>query len=475
MDLKLKSILYISQLMFHKRTASASSYESILRPNISDQLIAMLTALPISEDKYHCETSVTQRETEDAIKNIYMSILESIKLSDQVLAKLDLKVSQLLDDIESEEGSKPDDDRKCEPMDAELNVDLHLRYIEHFLGNPLPAGFSALDCNHGWMLYWLLNSHSLLQDGTVPENLRAPVSAKIEQIVIDGGHGGIAGGPHGQIGHAASTYASVLTLVLMEDFELLEKIKPSLYQWFVSLKKEDGSYAMHHNGESDVRSTYCVLSVAALLNILTDELLEGTVEFLLSCQTFEGGFAGTPYTEAHGGYTFCALAALYVTPQKFKNVDMSSLLRWLGARQLHVEGGFSGRSNKLVDGCYSFWIGASFALVEAFEEAQSFFNRTALKTYILNCCQDKKFGGLRDKPGKNPDFYHTNYTLSGLSIAEHTYEPSGPYNFKTREILEGATNTVDINPAFGLPVDLVRKCHNYFYSQDSSAAKSDNK
>ena len=28
-------------------------------------------------------------------------------------------------------------------------------------------------------------------------------------------------------------------------------------------------------------------------------------------------------------------------------------------------------------------------------------------------------GGLRDKPGKPPDYYHTCYCLSGLSSAQH--------------------------------------------------------
>lgn len=34
------------------------------------------------------------------------------------------------------------------------------------------------------------------------------------------------------------------------------------------------------------------------------------------------------------------------------------------------------------------------------------------------CCQTVK-GGLRDKPGKQPDFYHTCYCLSGLAAAQH--------------------------------------------------------
>lgn len=31
-----------------------------------------------------------------------------------------------------------------------------------------------------------------------------------------------------------------------------------------------------------------------------------------SCQTYEGGFGGYPGLEAHGGYSFCGLAALVI-------------------------------------------------------------------------------------------------------------------------------------------------------------------
>lgn len=36
----------------------------------------------------------------------------------------------------------------------------------------------------------------------------------------------------------------------------------------------------------------------------------GNCIVLCSCQTYEGGFAGYPGLEAHGGYTFCGVAAL---------------------------------------------------------------------------------------------------------------------------------------------------------------------
>jgi protein farnesyltransferase subunit beta len=41
-----------------------------------------------------------------------------------------------------------------------------------------------------------------------------------------------------------------------------------------------------------------------------------------------------------------------------------------------------------------------------------------LQRYILYCAQNFTDGGLRDKPGKSRDFYHTCYSLSGLSIAQ---------------------------------------------------------
>ena len=34
------------------------------------------------------------------------------------------------------------------------------------------------------------------------------------------------------------------------------------------------------------------------------------------------------------------------------------------------EGGFQGRTNKLVDGCYSFWVGALIPLIQAVEKTK---------------------------------------------------------------------------------------------------------
>lgn len=43
-------------------------------------------------------------------------------------------------------------------------------------------------------------------------------------------------------------------------------------------------------------------------------------DFLLRCQTYEGGFGGEPFNEAHGGYNFCALAGLLILGQVRRSV-----------------------------------------------------------------------------------------------------------------------------------------------------------
>ena len=83
-----------------------------------------------------------------------------------------------------------------------------------------------------------------------------------------------------------------------------------MYNFLKQCRNEEGAFSLHIDGEVDVRGTYCALVVAKLTNIFDQELFEGTSDWLLKCQTYEGGFGGSPYSEAHGGYTFCALAAL---------------------------------------------------------------------------------------------------------------------------------------------------------------------
>lgn len=85
--------------------------------------------------------------------------------------------------------------------------------------------------------------------------------------------------------------------------------------------------------------------------------------FVAHCQTHEGGFTcNNDGSEAHGAYTQCGLASLLLM-HKPQLINIASARRWLSARQMTFDAGFNGRTNKLVDSCYSYWIGSSHALL----------------------------------------------------------------------------------------------------------------
>lgn len=413
-------------------------------------------------------------------------------------------------------GLLPPDQADEHDLEICLIRDKHYNYLSRVFRpdrQPLGRNLVALDSSRPWMMYWTLHGCDLLlvqqPDGegappsstnlllqevgdpalcavvstieacwqsmqaiALPQHLNLSehdrsllVEASNEDATFQGG--GFGGGP-GQMAHAATTYAAVLTLCIVATsggstssnmaWALLERIRKPLYAWFLSLQQPKGGFRMHHDGEIDVRASYTVFCVAKLLHLLTPTLAsQTTIDFVASCQTYEGGFGGEPFTEAHGGYAYCAVAALQLANQ-MGAIDRSALLGWLARRQMGYEGGFSGRANKLVDGCYSFWQGGAMAIVSSHygttsshvdgdgdeimshlggrgdiwlptsdgdgnvKEPASYallFDKPMLQRYILLCAQDVN-GGLRDKPSKPRDFYHSCYNLSGLSLSQHS-------------------------------------------------------
>ncbi|CAG8735421.1 26149_t:CDS:10 [Dentiscutata erythropus] len=283
-----------------------------------------------------------------------------------------------------------------------LNRNSHIKYVTDGLKG-LHRHWVVLDANKPWLCYWMLHVLDLLGHDITQELISRGVTtiSKLQNVT-----GGFGGGP-GQISHAAVTYAAVNTIAILgtkEAYDLIDR--ENLYKWFMKLKQPDGSFIMHEGGEVDIR-----------------------------CQAFDGGIGGEPGLEAHGGYAFCGLAAMEILG-KTDLLDIPSLFRWASSLQMKLEGGFQGRPNKLVDGCYSFWVGALFPVLEAIMTrqqlkkndanckeldeyiAQPLFDREALQEYLLIACQNHK-GGLIDKPKRSPDYYHTCYCLSGLSTSQH--------------------------------------------------------
>ncbi|KAE8706255.1 Protein farnesyltransferase subunit beta [Hibiscus syriacus] len=462
----------------------------------------------------------------------------------------------------------------------ELQRENHVEYLTNGL-KQLGPSFCVLDANRPWICYWILHSIALMDEFVDPE---------LEDNTIDflsrceDPNGGYGGGP-GQASkfgilslltsnmpHLATTYAAVNSLVTLGGDKALSSVN-----------------RMHDGGEIDVRACYTAISVASLLNILDDKLVQnvgnyilrcfkvgshssfssttvlsehvgkesvscglkifknakrdqnlvghfvsvtGSIAHILNCQTYEGGISGEPGSEAHGGYTFCGLATMILI-NEVDRLDLSSLIDWVVFRQ-GVEGGFQGRTNKLVDGCYSFWQGGIFALIkrlnstkgersiplgdgedsdpesprttassDATEEGLNkdlsqddshsqkdhhdtssrvnvadighnsskghakvnpLFNSLALQQYILLCSQDLN-GGLRDKPGKSRDHYHTCYCLSGLSVCQRSWLEDEDAPPLPHAVLGPYSNLLEpIHPLYNVVLDRYQEAHEFYTS-----------
>ena len=104
-------------------------------------------------------------------------------------------------------------------------------------------------------------------------------------------------------------------------------------------------------------------------------------------------------------------------------------------------------------------------------------NQHALQRYLLHCCQQDT-GGLRDKPGKPRDFYHTCYCLSGLAAAQHGLPPPPPASASASEgaaAVEWGPSPVvfgdfenllpRVNPVYNLVEGKAARALDFFYGE----------
>ena len=336
-----------------------------------------------------------------------------------------------------------------------------------------------------------------------------------------GGYGGSPGAPP----HLAPTYAAVAALTTLGGDDALASIDAPATLAFITRcavppdapDAPAGGFRVCKGGEADVRGCYTAAAVVTLLGGDVSALAtRGRLAPALAAAVApEGGLGGAPHNESHGGYAFCGAAAAALCgllgggddgTTSPPPLDARRVALWAGQLQSPSVGGFAGRTSKLVDGCYSFWVGGLWGVLAptgalpppgaaaglaprslppgaapplplppplpaggvpgpleralvaaddaaaraasdadatpAAEEAAlaadvasvgeallgcppgvdatpltASFDPAALQHWILACCQAPA-GGLRDKPGKPPDLYHTCYCLSGLSVAQ---------------------------------------------------------
>ncbi|TLD27245.1 hypothetical protein PspLS_04495 [Pyricularia sp. CBS 133598] len=428
-----------------------------VQPAVSVAIPDLFTQLPPVKDGLATSTSKTQDET--------------VAICLPYLAGSDANA-----DVEHNIHGVPHIDRKK-----------HIRFLRNML-RQLPAPFIAADASRPWFLYWSLNAMAILGED-VKEDYAEPLAETARSMQND--TGGFSGG-HGQTSHLATTYAVVLALAVAGDEDGLSLIdRRSLWKWLCDLKEADGGFRMSLGGEEDVRGAYCAAVIISLLNLPLDlckdseayirdpttNLFTGLGDYVRKCQTFEGGISGQPDAEAHGAYAFCALGCLSLlgTPSETipKYLNVERLISWLSSRQYAPEGGFSGRTNKLVDGCYSHWVGGCWPLIEAClngpvkvsnldVEPQPLFSREGLMRYILCCCQEQgKRGGLRDKPGNSAQ-NRWQLVVGDDDMPAWIVSPFP----NEEEIFDEKDRVGTVHPVYVIPEDSVAKVQTFFASRD---------
>ncbi|KIM78421.1 hypothetical protein PILCRDRAFT_793478 [Piloderma croceum F 1598] len=222
--------------------------------------------------------------------------------------------------------------------------------------------------------------------------------------------------------HMITTYTALLSLsILKDDFSRLDR--PGLLKFLRACQKDDGSFYTEpgQGGDSDIRTTYCAFAISSMLDDWSGIDVDRAIPYITACRTYEGGYGQSPFCEAQGGTTYCALASLYLAPssspirgEPLTAQQRRQTIRWLVHNQ-GQSGGFHGRTEKEADACYCFWCGASLELLGA----KDLVTTSALASFLARC--QFKFGGIAKSPGEHPDPYHTYLSLAAISI-----HPPGP-------------------------------------------------
>lgn len=288
-----------------------------------------------------------------------------------------------------------------------LYKDLHIQFIINQISKRHPICY---DMMIPWICHWIVNSLYVLLGreefvNIINNKLKNEIDRMTNQIISLQTTG--FSGNRNMLPNLGCTYSSLAFLYMVNKLDRINK--ENVLVFLNEMKHKNGFY-MHKDGESDARTTYCAIASYCIITNLKPKdyfLFKDCTKEILERQTYEGGFAANKGEEAHGGYTYCSIASLYLLDSLDK--IHPNIRNWLNQR---CEFGFTGRTNKLVDSCYNYWIGGSMKMLNMN------INVDSIRDFTLINCQSKR-GGMRDKPGSEPDLYHTHYSLVGLYSIEN--------------------------------------------------------
>ncbi|XP_037960592.1 geranylgeranyl transferase type-1 subunit beta [Teleopsis dalmanni] len=308
----------------------------------------------------------------------------------------------------------------------------HAKYFIRFL-NVLPARLASHDCTRPTIAFYsvcgldVLNSLHLLTPQMRKDIIEWIYTGLVEPYENEPCRGGFQGSRVKinsddkqlldsircyQWGHLAMTYTSICVLITLGD-DLSRLNRQSIVDGVATNQRSDGSFSACINGcESDMRFVYCAAAICHLLDYWGNVDKDKMYSFIKDSIRYDYGVSQSGEGESHGGTTFCAIAALHLSGQlgRLDEKTLEGIKRWCLFRQID---GFQGRPNKPVDTCYSFWIGATLRILNAFTLTDYIENRK----YILET-QDTIVGGFSKWAQSSTDPFHTYFGICGLSFLE---------------------------------------------------------
>ncbi|KAK3303090.1 terpenoid cyclases/protein prenyltransferase alpha-alpha toroid [Chaetomium strumarium] len=405
---------------------------------------------------------------------------------------------------------------RSEPV---LDIDRHLRYWKMCLQSSLPRHYLSNEGNRMALAYFIVNSVCILTPPpSETQQDRKPLIApgdrrKIRQWVLSHQQpgGGFAAssslvfpvkgyeqwqsetgaqedveGPG--LANLPATLFALQILALLADendeagaFSGVDRVQT--LRWLRRLQRQDGSFGevlkllpghgWFIGGGYDMR--YCYIA-AAIRWVLRGDVREGEpgwvedfdterlAEYILSSQTYDGGFAGSSQEEPHAGYAYCAISALSLLDRPVEGStaphrsevlysgirNMPGLIHWLSSRQFvylepeppssdaeygereeDEEVNFllpkrlsdlslsenlryvacNGRCNKVADTCYTWWVAAALANLGKGD----LLDWQPLRRFLLEKMAHR-IGGFGKHPGGPPDVYHSCFGLTALAV-----------------------------------------------------------
>lgn len=211
--------------------------------------------------------------------------------------------------------------------------------------------------------------------------------------------------------HVSMTYVGLGTLLILGD-DLSRINRKDIAAGIRACQQPDGSFCGLLSGsECDMRFVYSAAAVCYIIQDWSGMDIDLATDYILRSLSYDHAFGQGPGLESHGGHTYCAIASLSLmgtlhTVMSKKQLDR--LRRWCLLRQ---ESGFQGRPNKAVDTCYSFWIGATLAILDSYNLVDQSQNRD-----FTLAMQNNVTGGFSKSIYDETEILHSYFALGGLSL-----------------------------------------------------------